>query len=192
MDHAEPDSFRLLLAWSAIVAPLVHSLTDALEWWQGGFSTAQLLLNYLAFLPLCWLLLGLAVTLRPRPGAAALIGALLYGVAFTYFAFTTLYALVESLPDYAALWQRLGVVYTLHGGFMVVGGLLFAVSVWKVGALPRWALACFAGGLLLNLTFALIPVADLMQTLGSALRNAGLVGMGVVLLRRAARARSEH
>jgi hypothetical protein len=41
------------------------------------------------------------------------------GVAFIYFAHTTLIALEESIPDYEMLWRKLGSVYTFHGGLMV-------------------------------------------------------------------------
>lgn len=62
---------RTALEWlvgvAALVAPLLHSLTDAIEWRQGGFSTAQLWLNYLAFLPMPGLLLGVAAI--PEAGA---------------------------------------------------------------------------------------------------------------------------
>ncbi len=44
-------------------------------------------------------------------------------MAFVYFAHTTLLSLEESLPNYEVLWQKLGSVYTFHGGLMVVGGL---------------------------------------------------------------------
>jgi hypothetical protein len=54
-----------------------------------------------------------------------LIGALPYGVAFTYFAHTTLAPLASQAPNYEAHWQQLGAIYTLHGAALVVGGMLF-------------------------------------------------------------------
>jgi len=167
---------------AALAAPALHSLTDLMEWLVGGFSTTQLWINYIAFLPMPWLLLGIyAVHLR-RPNVVGLIGALLYGVAFTYFAFTTLYALAEQVPTYEALWSRLGGVYTVHGAFMVFGGLMFAWSVWRAGWLPKWALLLFAAGLVWNLVLALLPAPDILQTIGSTARNLGLMGMGYAVL----------
>jgi hypothetical protein len=180
-DHADappPAALRVTVGTAAIVAPLVHTLTDAMEWWQGGFSAAQLWLNYGAFLVLPWLLLGL-YALRARAfGAMGLAGALLHGAAFTYFAHTTLFALALKLPDYATLWQRLGTAYTLHGALMVVGGLLFAFAGLRGAAFPRPALLLFGGGLAANLVLALLPAPELLQTAGTLLRNAGLVLMG--------------
>ena len=85
----------------------------------------QLGLNYFAFLPMPWLLLCIYAVRAEELSPAALVGALLYGAAFTYFAYTTLYALQSQAPDYEPLWQQLGFLYGIHGGAMVVGGLLF-------------------------------------------------------------------
>jgi hypothetical protein len=163
---------------AALVAPALHSITDVLEWYQGGFSPGLLWVNYVAFLPMPWLLLGLYAVREPRPNVLGLVGALLYGAAFTYFAHTTLYAIAERIPTYEALWSRLGGLYTLNGAFMVVGGLAFAWSALRAGWLPRWPLLLFASGLALNLLLTLMPVPDILQTIGSAARNIGLMAMG--------------
>jgi hypothetical protein len=44
-----------------------------------------------------------------------------------------LYALAEQIATYEPLWAWLGGTYTLHGGLMVVGGLMFgwwALRAW--------------------------------------------------------------
>ena len=153
-----------------------------MEWRHAGFTTTQLWLNYIAFLPMPWLLLGLYAAHQPRPNGVGLFGALLYGAAFTYFAHTTLYALAEHVPTYEALWTRLGTLYTVHGTLMVLGGLMFAWSALRMNWLPRGALLLFAAGLALNLLLALLPVPDILQTVGSAARNLGLMGMGYSIL----------
>jgi hypothetical protein len=178
-------ALRLAVGIAAMVAPFIHSLTDAMEWHQDGFSTGQLWLNYIAFVPMSWLLLGLYAAHEPKPGAAGLIGALLHGAAFTYFAHTTLVALDEQVPTYEALWQRLGSVYTVHGALMVVGGLLFGGSVLRAGWLPRLAVLLFLAGILANLMLSLLPAPDILQTIGSAARNAGLAYMGYFVLKHA-------
>ena len=127
----------MVVGAAAIVAPILHSVTDAMEWYQHGFSHAQLWLNYVAFLPMPWLLLGMYAVHDEQLGRSALVGALLYGIAFTYFAHTTLYALASQAPTYEALWQQLGSTYTVHGAFMVVGGLLFAVAALRAGELAQ-------------------------------------------------------
>jgi hypothetical protein len=161
-----------------MVAPILHSLTDAMEWYQDGFSPTQLWLNYLAFLPMPWLLLGIYAVQREDLGALGLVGALLYGFAFTYFAHTTLYAMASQSPDYASLWNQLGMTYTAHGGLMVIGGLLFTSAALRTGGLRRVAVWLFGFGLLINLALALFPAPDILQTAGTAIRNAGLVVIG--------------
>jgi hypothetical protein len=178
----EPSGLRLVVGATAIAAPVLHSVTDAMEWYQGGFSPAQLWLNYAAFLPMPWLLLGIYAVRARELGPSALAGALLYGMAFTYFAHTTLYALELQVPDYEALWQQLGPTYTAHGAAMIVGGLLFATAALRTSTLPRLAVWLFGTGLLINLALALVPAPDILQTVGTAVRNSGLAGMGYAVL----------
>jgi hypothetical protein len=153
-----------------------------MEWYNGGFTDAQLWLNLIAFLPMPLLLLGIYSVQAPKPGAAGLAGALLYGAAFTYFTYTTLYALVEHVPGYDALWARLGLVYMFFGGLMVCGGLLFAWSAFRVGWLPRFSVLLFLAGIVVNLVLAILPAPDILQTIGSAIRNFGLMAMGYAIL----------
>jgi hypothetical protein len=173
---------RLVVGATAIAAPVLHCITDAMEWLQGGFSPAQLWLNYFAFLPMPWLLLCIYALHAEQLGRAALVGALLYGAAFTYFAYTTLYALQSQAPDYETLWQKLGFLYSIHGAVMVVGGLLFAWTALRSSALPRFAVLLFGAGLLVNVGLAVVSAPDILQTVGTAIRNAGIVGMGYALL----------
>lgn len=51
----------------------------------------------------------------------------------------------------------------------------------RAGGLPRLALLLSGAGLIVNLLLA--PAPDILQTAGTALRNAGLVGIGDSLLR---------
>ncbi len=173
----------LIIAVTTISAPSLHLISDVLECSSSGFSNAQLLINYAGFLPMPFLMLGLYAVQRPKIGWPGLVGALLYGIAFVYFAHTTLLSLEESLPNYEVLWQRLGSVYTFHGGLMVVGGLAFGFSSLKAAVLSRKGTVLFICGLLLNLLLALAPLPDILQTIGSAIRNLGLIGIGLGLLR---------
>ena len=182
LSASQSNTLRLVVGAAAMAAPVLHSITDAMEWLQGGFSPLQLWLNYLAFLPMPWLLLGMYAVRNEELAPSALAGALLYGVAFTYFAFTTLHALQSQAPNYEALWQQLGFTYTLHGAAMVAGGLLFSWAALHSRALPKPAVLLFAAGLLVNLGLALVPAPDILQTAGTAIRNAGIVGMGYALL----------
>ena len=147
MSASKSISLSVVVGVAAIVAPILHSVTDAMEWYQQGFSRPQLWLNYVAFLPMSWLLLGMYAVRKEQLGLSGLVGALLYGIAFTYFAHTTLYALASNAPTYEALWQQLGPTYTVHGALMVVGGLLFTVAALRSGGLPGPAVRLFGTGL---------------------------------------------
>jgi hypothetical protein len=171
------------IALGAIVAPLLHCATDLMEWLQGGFSALQLWLNYFAFLPLPAIMIGLYAVQRPKVSLSGLAGAVLYGFAFIYFTFTTQLALVDHVATYGDLWNRLGAAYTLHGAMMIVGGALFGYASLRAGVLPRWASLIFLVGLGINLALTFADVPDLYQTMGTAVRNAGLVGMGWALWR---------
>lgn len=177
------DPLRTVVGLAAVAAPLLHIATDLMEWRQGGFSDAQLWLNYLAFLPMPWLLLGIHAVHEPRPAAYGLAGALLYGAAFTYFAFTTLYAIADGFPDYATLWEWTGPTYTVHGGLMITGGALFGIAVLRAAQLPPAASWLFLAGLAANLAAALLPLPEATQMIGSTIRNLGLAGMGYAILR---------
>lgn len=163
--------------------PALHTLTDIIEWVQSGFSVTQLWLNYVAFLPLPAVVLGLYAAQYPRISKLGLVGSLLYGFAFIYFAHSTLEALATTAITYEELWSHLGWPYTFHGGLMVVGGLLFGFATWRAGMLPTWTAALFLLGIMTNLVVAVLPVPDLIQTIGSGLRNAGLIGMGWAVVR---------
>jgi hypothetical protein len=120
---------------------------------------------------------------EPRPPAYGLAGALLYGAAFTYFAFTTLYAIVDAVPTYEALWQALGATYTVHGALMVAGGFLFGAALLRAGQVPRPAVVLFLAGLAAALLLAVLPLPEAWQVFGSILRNVGLTAIGAALLR---------
>lgn len=173
---------RLLIGVAALVAPALHTVTDLMEWHKQGFTETQLWLNFVAFLPMPLLLLCIHAVQEPRPGVVGLIGALLYGAAFAYFLYTTLYALQEHVKSYDELWARLGHVYTFFGGVMVCGGLLFGWSALRVGWLPRSSVLLFLSGIVLNLVLAILPTPDILQTVGSAVRNVGLIAMGYAVL----------
>lgn len=173
------DRFALKLTMvGALVAPTLHSITDLMEWLNGGFSPLQLWLNYVAFLPLPALLLGLYAVQRPRIPSYGLLGAIGYGVSFIYFTHTTLLALETSVPDYERLWQAIGATYTAHGVLMIASGVMFGTATIRAAVFPRWTAALFLGGITVNLVLGLLPGPDILQTFGTLLRNAGLVGMG--------------
>lgn len=178
-----PPGLRRLVGLTAVLAPAMHVLSDLLEAPGGGFSAWQLWINYVSFMVLPFLMVGLHAAQSARGGWLSLVGALLYGSSFVYFAGTTMYALVRKIPDYEALLAELGLIYWIHGTLMVLGGLLFGLAILRAGIFPRWTGVLLVIGVLLNLLVGLLPVPDIGQVLGSVLRNAALIGMGAALLR---------
>ena len=184
------DALRLWTGLIAIAAPILHSATDLMELTSDGFTHVQLWINFAAFLPMPLLLPGICAALDPRPGRLCFAGALLYGAAFVYFMYTTIYAIQNDIPDYATLLHDLGFPYTVAGGLMVVGGLLFAIGALRRSPLPRIAVWMFLLGIATNLVIAIIPAPDILQTAGSGIRNAGLVLMGLYILNERTRAKA--
>lgn len=66
---------------------------------------------------------------------------------------------------------------------MILGGIAFGAATYRASVFPRWTPVVFLAGVLLNLVLTLVAAPDLFQTLGSALRNLGLIGMGAYLVR---------
>lgn len=175
-------SMKMAVGFFAVVAPLLHFVSDLMEWIAAGYSSPQLLINYVGFLMMPFIFIGLYAVQIPRVSIGVLVAAILYGSAFVYFGHTTLYALQENIADYEALWFRLGRVYTIHGILMVVSGLLFAILSFGRGVLNRTGLAIFILGITMNLVIAFLPVGDLVQIVGSSIRNLGLVIIGIGLI----------
>jgi len=180
-------TLRWMIAIAAIAAPLLHSVSDGMEWIGGGFSPIQLLINYVGFLLIPFVMVGLYAVQRSQIGWVGCFGAVIYGIAFIYFAHTTLFALNANIAHYEMLLRELGGVYVLHSGLMILGGILFGVASWRAQVLWRGAVWLFLMGLGLNLSVALLPLPDILQTVGSLVRNLGLVTMGLSVLRSAPR-----
>jgi len=60
---------------------------------------------------------------------------------------------------------------------------MFAASALRAGSLPRPAFGLFLCGPVANLVLAVLPTPDILQTVGSAARNLGLMLMGYAVLR---------
>jgi hypothetical protein len=70
----------------------------------------------------------------------------------------------------------------LHSITDAMEWLHLAWDARRSSALPRFAVRLFGAGLLIDLGLALAPTTDILQTVGTALRNAGIVGIGYALL----------
>ncbi|MGK7893629.1 MAG: hypothetical protein AB4372_08395 [Xenococcus sp. (in: cyanobacteria)] len=176
-------NLRVIIGLATIIAFTLHILSDLLEVFSGGFSAAQLWINYVAFLPIPFLMIGLYAFQLPLSGWMSLTGAIAYGTSFIFFAGTTLYALVAKTVDYSTLLEELGDIYTYYGGLMVAGGILFGIAVIRARVLPRWTGRLLIFGVSLNLLFSLLAFPNLSQIIGSLVRNIAFIGMGIAILK---------
>ena len=176
-------NLRLIVGFATIIASTLYILSDVLEILGGGFSAEQLWINYVAFLPIPFLMIGLYAVQLPLSSWMSLTGAVAYGTSFIFFAGTTLYALVAKTADYSTLLEELGSIYTFFGGLMVVGGILFGIAVIEAKVLPRWTGWLLIFGVSLNLLFSLLAFPDLSQIIGSIVRNIAFIGMGIAILK---------
>jgi hypothetical protein len=105
-----------IIAIATIVAPGLHLVSDVLEWVGGGFSHFQLLINYMGFVLMPFLMLGLYAIQHPRIGSFGLLGSVLYAMAFIYFAHTTRSKIETTRSSY---WRRRAI------GIVLLGDILY-------------------------------------------------------------------
>jgi hypothetical protein len=173
---------RRITGLATVAAAALYLATDAVEL-AFDFSPAQLWATFLAFSVFPAAMVGLHAVQAGRGGWPSLLGALLYGYAYVYFAATALLAWSHGSEDYAVLVSDLGAVYTAYGVVMVAGGTLFGISAWRAAVFPRWAAGLLVAGSLWPLAAGLGGLPALLNVGGNVLRNLGLVGMGLAVLR---------
>jgi hypothetical protein len=182
-----------LVGLAAVVFSALYLISDLMELGQGGFSTSQLVVTYIAEAAIPLFVLGLYAVQSPRIGRLGLLSAVLYAYTFVYFTGTVTYALVERTSDWQSLKQRLGLWLTIHSILMVVAGVGFGIAVIRARVLPRWTGATLIAGMVLMVATVGLPAAA--QTASAGVRDLAFAAMGAALLapivRRNAVARSE-
>lgn len=159
----------------------VYLLSDVLEVLGGGFSAAQLLLTFAVEATIPFVVVGLCMAQRPRLGKLGEAGALALAFSYVLFAFTALYALVDGVPDYQALSGQFTLLFVASGALMLLGGLAFAVASLRAEVFPRWTAQAVMAGIVLVVATQAAP--DVIRLFPAALRDAGFIGMGALLLR---------
>lgn len=170
---------RVVVGWSAIAFSLVYLVSDVIELAQGGFSTVQLVLTYVAEAALPLFVLGLCVV--QRLGALGVAGAVAYAYAYVFFSSTVVLAMVDAVPDWPTLSAMLAPWATLHGVLLVAAGLAFGVAVARGGVLPAWTGWLLVVGV--GLVAGAAGLGDLPRTVAAAVRDLAFVAMGAALLR---------
>jgi hypothetical protein len=94
-----------------------------------------------------------------------------------------LYPLVTGTRDADTVFDDFGVIYIIHAGLALVGGLLFGASVFRARVFPRWTAFALIAGLLVTALLAGLGLPEAVQTVGTALRSIAFAGMGAACLR---------
>ena len=171
----------LLVGAAAMGFSVIYLVSDLMELAQGGFSTPQLALTYIAEAAIPLFVLGLYAVQRPRIGSVGLIGALTYAYTFVFFTSTVVYALVDHTEDWDALTLQFGAWITVHSALMVAAGLLFGAAVIRAKVLPPWTGALLMFAMLLMIGATVLPAVA--QTAAAATRDIAFACMGASLVR---------
>jgi hypothetical protein len=166
---------------AAVVFSVLYFVSDLIELVQGGFSTPQLALTYVAEAAVPLLVLGLYAVQRPQIGRLGLVSALTYAYAFVFFTSTVVYALIDHTRDWNALTARFGPWIAVHSVLMVLAGVAFGVAVARGHVLPRWTGITLIVGMVLMAVTAGLP--DAMRTVSAGVRDLAFAAMGASLLR---------
>jgi hypothetical protein len=176
----QPGSLSLIVGLAAVVFSALYFVSDLIELAQGGFSTAQLTLTFVAEAAIPLFVIGLYAVQRPRIGRVGLVGAVGYAYSFVFFTGTVVYALATKTNDWTALVDRFGPWVGIHGAVMVLAGLAFGLAVIRAGVLPPWTGVTLMAGIVLVAVSSGLP--DIAQTASAGVRDLAFAGMGASLL----------
>jgi hypothetical protein len=175
------DGMAQLIGSAAVAASALYFASDLIELLQGGFSTTQLSLTYVAEAAIPLFVLGLYAMQRPQIGRLGLVAALAYAYTFIFFTGTVVYALIDRVNDWNALTSKFGAWVTVHSALMVIAGIAFGVAIVRARVLPRWTGAALILGMIMMTLATALP--DVAQTAAAGVRDLAFAGMGVALLR---------
>jgi hypothetical protein len=175
----------LAVGVAAVVVPLLYVASDALEVAQGGHTTASLVLTYLGEAPVVFYVLGLYQVQRPRIGLLGLVGAVLFGYAFVFWAGFTLHGLLTHATDLPALAADLGGWYWLHAVLQTTGGTLFAIAAWRARVLPRWSAALLLAAMIGHVLLSVSGLPESYRWVTTTAQNLAFVAMGAAVVRAA-------
>jgi hypothetical protein len=171
----------VVVGLAAGVFSALYFVSDVMELLQGGFSTPQLVLTYVAEAAIPVFVLGLYAVQRPQIGALGLAGAVGYAYAYVFFTGTVLLALVDRSANWDALVNALGPWVMIHGLLMVVAGSAFGVAVIRANVLPPWTGMTLVAGVVMVALSSMLP--SFAQMVCAGVRDLGFAGMGIALMR---------
>jgi hypothetical protein len=166
---------------AALAFSVLYFLSDVIEALQGGeFSDPQLWLTLVAEAAIPFFVLGLYLVQREAVGRLGQLSAWGYAIAYVFFTYTVVYALVEGVPDYDSLSDDLGLPMTLAGALMLVSGLGFGWAVARAKVLPAWTGIALGAGVILVVASQGAPEG--LQLVAAGVRDLAFAGMGAALL----------
>jgi hypothetical protein len=169
-----------LIGAAAVGFSMLYLVSDLIELGQGGFSTLQLALTYISEATIPLFVIGIYAVQRPRIGWLGLLGAVGYAYAFVFFSSTVVYALVDDVPDWNALLDRMGAWMTVHSVLMVASGFALGFAVRRARVLPAWTGTLLIVGMFAMVCAAVLP--DVFQVAAAAVRDMAFAAMGASLL----------
>jgi hypothetical protein len=174
-----PDA-AVLVGVATVVFSALYFVSDLVEFAQGGFSTPQLVLTYVAEAAIPLFVMGLYAVQRPQIGGLGLFGAVGYAYSFIFFSGTVVVALANRTRDWDALVAQFGPWMTIHGALMLIAGSAFGLAVIRAGVLPRWTGVMLVVGVFLVASSSVLP--EIAQTASAGVRDLAFAGMGASLL----------
>lgn len=169
-----------LIGAAAVGFSTLYLVSDLIELGQGSFSTVQLALTYVSEATIPLFVIGIYAVQRPRIGWLGLLGAVGYAYAFVFFSSTVVYALLDDVPDWNALVDRMGASMTVHSVLMVASGVALGFAVRRARVLPAWTGTLLIVGMFAMVGAAVLP--DVFQVAAAAVRDVALAAMGASLL----------
>jgi hypothetical protein len=159
----------------------LYFVSDFVETIQGGFSTGQLWLTFVAEVAVPFMVIGLAFVQRPQLGRLGVVSAVAYAYCYLFFTGTVVYALVNATPAYETLSLELGWSMTVHGAVMVAAGLGFGDAALRARVLPAWTGVTLMVGVVLVAAAQGLPAEA--QLIAAGVRALAFAGMGAALVR---------
>lgn len=164
-----------LLLYACLFGALGWLISEIMELAGGGFTAASLLVSSITFilLGIGWWGLHLSQT---SGNTLSMIGTVLISLAFILFGVISLQMRGEGVATDAEVAP--GTMFMIAAGSMVLGGIIFGISILRIGYFPSWT------GIVLIILMALavvVPLANLsgiIQNVSNMLLSAMLIFMG--------------
>ncbi len=118
-----------------------------------------------------------------RGGFIFLAALALIAYSFIYFSGIAIYGILELYSDYGLLIKRLGIMYKLHGIFLIIGGLAAAIQMIRKKMFYSVSGFFIGIGSFICLITGLLGLSETGLVAATFLRNAGFVICGFYMFK---------